>query len=31
MKVQHITNNYPTEKLHVFEIFLKEQIESLKA
>jgi glycosyltransferase involved in cell wall biosynthesis len=30
MKVLHITNNYPTEKLPIFGIFVKEQIESLK-
>lgn len=29
MKVLHITNNYPTPKLPIFGIFVKEQIESL--
>jgi glycosyltransferase involved in cell wall biosynthesis len=29
MKVLHITNNYPTEKLPIFGIFVKEQIDSL--
>lgn len=29
LKVLHITNNYPTPKLPIFGIFVKEQIESL--
>lgn len=29
MKILHITNNYPTENLPIFGIFVKEQIESL--
>ncbi|RXP61852.1 glycosyltransferase [Lutibacter sp. HS1-25] len=29
MKILHITNNYPTDNLPIFGIFVKEQIESL--
>lgn len=29
MKILHITNNYPTEKLPIFGIFVKEQIDSM--
>ncbi|MEJ1222842.1 glycosyltransferase family 4 protein [Sediminicola sp. 1XM1-17] len=29
MRILHITNNYPTDKLPIFGIFVKEQIESL--
>ena len=31
MKVLHITNNFPTENLPIFGIFVKEQIDSLAA
>lgn len=29
MKILHITNNYPTEKLPIFGVFVKEQIDTL--